>query len=96
LPIILSIAKIHHHPSSGAGTISEIVADVPRGLSPIPPTPRVLKKSTLPNAIPAWSQNKRCNLQMMGSISECANALLETPVNSVNVTAAKSAVVAEG
>jgi hypothetical protein len=27
----------HHHPSSGAGTIGQIVADVPSGLSLTPP-----------------------------------------------------------
>jgi hypothetical protein len=30
---------LHTHPSSGAGTISQLVADVPSGLSLTPPNP---------------------------------------------------------
>jgi hypothetical protein len=39
---------IHHHLSSGAGTISQLVADVPSGLSRIPP--QEIKKKNYPTA----------------------------------------------
>jgi hypothetical protein len=36
LPILI-LFHIHHHPSSGAGIIGQLVADVPTGLSLTPP-----------------------------------------------------------
>jgi hypothetical protein len=34
----------HHHPSSGAGTIGQIVADVPSGISDTPPHSKILRE----------------------------------------------------
>jgi hypothetical protein len=36
LPILISPTANHHQPSSGAGTVGQIVTDVPSGLSLTP------------------------------------------------------------
>jgi hypothetical protein len=41
------LLHIRHHLSSGAGTIGQLVADVPSGLSLTPPHPMKLKKTLL-------------------------------------------------
>jgi hypothetical protein len=40
------LLHIHHHPSSGAGTVSQTVADVPSGLSHNPPEETKRKTKT--------------------------------------------------
>jgi hypothetical protein len=44
-----------HHLSSGTGTIGQLVADVPRGLSLTPPHPKELKKRESKGTVATWT-----------------------------------------